>query len=84
MCRLYRNSGSLRACTGIAFPSPYTVYNSKTISTVVMSKDKVLSYTPMCLTVSEITFGRCSCVVVIVFFLNSVPEDNCVVNSASN
>jgi len=49
-----------------------------------MSKDEVLSYIAMCLTISEITFGRCSCVVAIVFYLNSVPENNYVVNSASN
>jgi len=49
-----------------------------------MSKDEVLSYTAMCLTVSEITFGRCSCFVAIVIYMNSVPENNYVVNSASN
>jgi hypothetical protein len=83
MCQLSRNSGSLRACTGIVLPSPYAVYNSQTTSTL-MPKDEVLSYTVMSLTVSEITFGRCSCFVAIVFYLNSVPENNYVANSASN
>jgi hypothetical protein len=57
---------------------------SQTTSTFVMSKDEVLNYTAMCLTVSVITFGRCSCVVAIVFYLSSVPENIFVVNSASN
>jgi len=78
-----RNSGILRACTGIVLPSPYAVYNSQTTSKV-MSKNDILSYTAMCLTVSEITFGRCSCVVAIVSYVNSVPDNNYVVNSASN
>ena len=60
-----------------------TQFISQTTSTI-MSNDEVLSYTVMSLTVSEITFGRCSCVVAIVSYLNSVPENNYIVNSASN
>jgi len=49
-----------------------------------MFKDELFSYTAMGLTVSEATFRRCNCVVAIVFYLNSVPENNYFVNSASN
>jgi hypothetical protein len=79
MCQLSKNSGSLGACTGIALPSLYAVYNSQTTSTV-MCKIEVL------ILLGSLPYLRLLSAVVaalwpLLFFLNSVPENNYVVNS---